>query len=503
MAPQPSTMAPQPSTLVSQPSLGGPLPSPPAPGSAATPYHQPIPLSLTFFRSAAELDIRSSVASACAAGPPGILMSISPHCNVWDDSLIADWEQQGFTFPHLHPPPPPQAAPPAMAAAAAEQGPGGEAGKQAGEEAVSAEAEDRGGASAGASDGAPASGPAPEGVKTELSFRLASAEGAAAAEQPAPGEEAADSAAGGGAPGAGDEAVALLAEGVADAPEAGPPVSPAALPSAITYSSPFAQQAGEGWGGGKEAEASQGGGSGAGSATAAVEPVAPVGAGAAPQGRGAADGGAVGEPLAADGAEQQPAAAAADDPGKQPQQAPQRSEHEQLLLEQQQQRQAQLERTLGQAGRAAQGKRIAYHQRIFVTCMFRSRSRFGAVSEKASFLSFAPHYFHHMGVRLLDRDPPTCLAKLLGVYSVTFKSQPAAGAGGGGGGPEGGAPGGAGGGAASAALIRELKEREFSMDLLVMENCFYDRPVARIYDLKGSERNRFNADAASRPEDSL
>ncbi|GFR43902.1 hypothetical protein Agub_g5036, partial [Astrephomene gubernaculifera] len=61
------------------------------------------------------------------------------------------------------------------------------------------------------------------------------------------------------------------------------------------------------------------------------------------------------------------------------------------------------------------------------------------------------------------------------------------------------------GAAASAALIKELKDRvrEFVQDLLVMENCFYDRPVARIYDLKGSERNRFNADAASRPEDRL
>ncbi len=41
------------------------------------------------------------------------------------------------------------------------------------------------------------------------------------------------------------------------------------------------------------------------------------------------------------------------------------------------------------------------------------------------------------------------------------------------------------------------------MDLLVMENCFYDRPVWRIYDLKGSERNRFNEQAHSRPDDSL
>ena len=33
-----------------------------------------------------------------------------------------------------------------------------------------------------------------------------------------------------------------------------------------------------------------------------------------------------------------------------------------------------------------------------------------------------------------------------------------------------------------------------------MENCFYDRQISRIYDLKGSERNRFNADAAANPQ---
>ncbi|GLI58582.1 hypothetical protein VaNZ11_000210 [Volvox africanus] len=116
-------------------------------------------------------------------------------------------------------------------------------------------------------------------------------------------------------------------------------------------------------------------------------------------------------------------------------------------------------------------------------------------SEKASFMNFAQHYFAHMGRHLLNRDSPTCLAKILGVYSVAFKPQPGSAGleGGGGGGPAG----------ASATLIKELKDREFSQDLLVMENCFYDRPVARIYDLKGSERNRFNADAASRPEDHL
>lgn len=37
------------------------------------------------------------------------------------------------------------------------------------------------------------------------------------------------------------------------------------------------------------------------------------------------------------------------------------------------------------------------------------------------------------------------------------------------------------------------------MDVLVMENCLYDRHLYRIYDLKGSERNRFNEAAAANP----
>jgi len=39
------------------------------------------------------------------------------------------------------------------------------------------------------------------------------------------------------------------------------------------------------------------------------------------------------------------------------------------------------------------------------------------------------------------------------------------------------------------------------IDVLVMENIFYDRQISRIYDLKGSERSRFNADAAANPQD--
>ncbi len=79
-------------------------------------------------------------------------------------------------------------------------------------------------------------------------------------------------------------------------------------------------------------------------------------------------------------------------------------------------------------------------------------------------MSFAPHYFAYMGKRMLDTAAPnpTCLAKILGVFSVTFKPQPnTAGLDGLGGGGPGGAAGGPGGsgGAASAALIKELKDR--------------------------------------------
>ena len=34
-----------------------------------------------------------------------------------------------------------------------------------------------------------------------------------------------------------------------------------------------------------------------------------------------------------------------------------------------------------------------------------------------------------------------------------------------------------------------------------MENVFYDRQISRIYDLKGSERSRYNESAAANPHD--
>jgi 1-phosphatidylinositol-3-phosphate 5-kinase len=36
--------------------------------------------------------------------------------------------------------------------------------------------------------------------------------------------------------------------------------------------------------------------------------------------------------------------------------------------------------------------------------------------------------------------------------------------------------------------------KETKIDLMVMENLFYKRNISRVYDLKGSERSRYNAD---------
>jgi hypothetical protein len=78
-------------------------------------------------------------------------------------------------------------------------------------------------------------------------------------------------------------------------------------------------------------------------------------------------------------------------------------------------------------------------------------------------MAFAPHYFAYLGKRLLDRDggaggggsvPGTCLAKVVGVFSVSFKPNPSAdgldGLFGAGGGP---------GGAEQATLLKELRDQ--------------------------------------------
>ncbi|OEL14943.1 putative 1-phosphatidylinositol-3-phosphate 5-kinase FAB1C [Dichanthelium oligosanthes] len=84
-------------------------------------------------------------------------------------------------------------------------------------------------------------------------------------------------------------------------------------------------------------------------------------------------------------------------------------------------------------------------------------------TELDSFVEFAPHYFRHLTESLSSRSP-TCLAKIMGLYQVGIKSL------------KGG--------------------REVKMDLMVMENIFFQKTVSRVYDLKGSVRSRYNSDTS-------
>jgi 1-phosphatidylinositol-3-phosphate 5-kinase len=77
--------------------------------------------------------------------------------------------------------------------------------------------------------------------------------------------------------------------------------------------------------------------------------------------------------------------------------------------------------------------------------------------ETQAFLKFAPAYFNIMAEALFH-DLPTVIAKMLGFYQIVIKN-PATGT-------------------------------EIKWDVLVMENLFYDRSPNRIFDLKGSMRNR-------------
>ncbi|KAG0206046.1 1-phosphatidylinositol-3-phosphate 5-kinase [Mortierella sp. GBA30] len=78
--------------------------------------------------------------------------------------------------------------------------------------------------------------------------------------------------------------------------------------------------------------------------------------------------------------------------------------------------------------------------------------------ELEAFIKFAPHYFEYMHKAIYHKRP-TVLAKIFGFYRVGYKH---------------------------GALGRSM-----NMDVLVMENLFYDRRDLQVYDLKGSRRNRF------------
>ncbi|KAG7452179.1 uncharacterized protein BT62DRAFT_926393 [Guyanagaster necrorhizus] len=76
--------------------------------------------------------------------------------------------------------------------------------------------------------------------------------------------------------------------------------------------------------------------------------------------------------------------------------------------------------------------------------------------------TFAPAYFDYMS-SAVSADRPTLLAKVFGCYKLTFRKTNDKGPG---------------------------KIKSTQMNLLVMENLFYDRRFSKIYDLKGSTRNR-------------
>ncbi|PFH52314.1 hypothetical protein AMATHDRAFT_140429 [Amanita thiersii Skay4041] len=77
--------------------------------------------------------------------------------------------------------------------------------------------------------------------------------------------------------------------------------------------------------------------------------------------------------------------------------------------------------------------------------------------------TFAPAYFEYMS-SAVSSNRPTLLAKVFGCYKLTFKKT------------------------GNDKVSGRLKS--FQMNLLVMENLFYDRRFTKIYDLKGSTRNR-------------
>ena len=77
--------------------------------------------------------------------------------------------------------------------------------------------------------------------------------------------------------------------------------------------------------------------------------------------------------------------------------------------------------------------------------------------ETQAFLRFAPAYFRFVS-EYFFHELPSCIAKMLGFYQIIIKN-PATGV-------------------------------EFNWFLVIMENLFYDRSPTRIFDLKGSMRNR-------------
>ncbi|ODV85343.1 hypothetical protein CANARDRAFT_199346 [[Candida] arabinofermentans NRRL YB-2248] len=79
-------------------------------------------------------------------------------------------------------------------------------------------------------------------------------------------------------------------------------------------------------------------------------------------------------------------------------------------------------------------------------------------AELEAFVQFAPSYFEYFA-QALFHNLPTVLVKIFGFYQIQVKTT---------------IPG----------------ARSYTLDVLIMENLFYDRKMSRIFDLKGSMRNR-------------
>ncbi|AMD22153.1 HGL187Wp [Eremothecium sinecaudum] len=74
-----------------------------------------------------------------------------------------------------------------------------------------------------------------------------------------------------------------------------------------------------------------------------------------------------------------------------------------------------------------------------------------------AFVKFAPSYFEYMG-QALFHDLPTALAKIFGFFQIQIRNS--------------------------------ATGKSFKMDVIIMENLFYDKKTTRIFDLKGTMRNR-------------
>ncbi|KAJ1968249.1 Mitochondrial distribution and morphology protein 12, partial [Dimargaris verticillata] len=87
--------------------------------------------------------------------------------------------------------------------------------------------------------------------------------------------------------------------------------------------------------------------------------------------------------------------------------------------------------------------------------------------EMDAFLKFAPHYFEYLAEAIF-RELPTLLAKIYGLYRISFKNP--------------------------------VTGKSLKLDVMIMENLFYERSVAKTFDLKGSMRNRLVQDTGRADE---